>query len=1644
MTPERGNSLSPERGVSLTAYSRKNRGKATTPWDPISGKSAARVAELSGAPRQTVRALEELPGYQDRVAAAEALGDIQTEPPKGAVASILNFIDRPRSAIVGALSGITGQERLGEDEDLITGSRYETARRRFAEGLSGEDQFFASDFGVIGQKPGKDASLLARGFNAGAGFIIDTVFDPITYMSFGGSIFGRRVASEMVQAASEKTLRTAIGSNSFNADKVIFDAIQKNTHKSTEIVNKLKVLQKEAYDAGGLSGQAASKLGKLTVDRDISDILKAAPTDWKRKIALDIAPDVAAGTYAGYGGSAALRRWAVSMFGDDLGEAYFRSLPRDLQGGIRIRMPFVRDASGNVVAFGIPGVGAGRLADKSKVVSKALDLTEEARSFLGTRMRWFLERMGGKNGDQYFDYIAAARGKIDKSGAVSYSMYKVSQQATRRLAQARQIFDDSITQTYVQSDVMYTDGLEKYGEAFADAWRTHFYRTKNTTEGATRLREANKKMGAEGAKLAEDTARLMIELTEGIGKMHVDAFGDARRAFTYMKDWAPRQPTSDEAARRYLGSSSTQKGGSASYMKHRQRWAAALYLDETGDVGVIRWMDNVEVNKFLLPEARDVYLTDPREFMPIWIQEARSNLIDQYVVNFYIKSGVLANADKVKNLDGVNYTLAWQRYMQLRGTGDPGSPDFQPGLFDKILNEIKGETNFTSALSRASSSDSSRPEIVAAERVAKIFQREGIPGVVFRADFDIYDALDVDTAIRLKIINSKREPNIQSKLNKYKFNRWDGTLIHDRSTTNVSEWMILDRELKPVSSQIFRTAQEAEQQAQAVFTQLRDNNYFDWSTAFFARFKELADEAYMTTPGQITKLLAPEGMDPSELPEHLNKMIEHIMSVLERTGRVAGSAEVTSGKNLALLSPSVREISTDTTPQFFEFLKTSGYTDIFGADFARGAQRTGVAGSADPRTRVAVEMADMYGPRKLMDSLNTMFRAYKDPGNEFLKFYENVYMPYYRTAKVWMTLGRGPGFVLRNLNGGMWNLHINQVGSVQANASAALQQAKMHARERVKKALGPQAFDERTSDAAALFKEEFSKIIKNRYKDSSTFIDGMNDGDALIEIFELLHLNGLDSGRETARVLGTILDSGRNRTGYPMALRRKREVEGKVKTVNDFIEMTPGGASAVKPEEMTKYQRAIALMTDENPWIRAMSNLTGASEDFLRTAAYIKGVQEFGLETAESGIRGYRASLTVKATQFDYSDLSAFERDILKALLPFYTWTRYNLPMQIRLLLHEPGKVAQAIRFNGELARMFSEPSDDGYPYASYVDEKFGWVMPESKFDWLPGWLQPQGDVSMGIVWGEPVADVNRLFRSPGAAAGALGPSNFLLQAINTRELGQNLNPLAPAVFSAWGASAYASDPSVMPGDREKAMGWLRLIGWQKDPNTGDPTASRAIADSIRAIFPMVGLLERNFPQAFGGERQQGRQFTSLIGSSLLGLPMATEDEWKAASEMRRRSQFIKQQIDARYGESADTRMEAVRALRAQGAGPEEIRLLGVGSLEDDEVDVGQLVSLWKMLRRVNYLREAGISEHYILAGLQAYVPDGVKVSSAEEILLNYYTSNNSDRTRRIRQFGLKAPDSEQLEKLGYTEDDIRNMTREEREQVIREIDPRL
>lgn len=112
------------------------------------------------------------------------------------------------------------------------------------------------------------------------------------------------------------------------------------------------------------------------------------------------------------------------------------------------------------------------------------------------------------------------------------------------------------------------------------------------------------------------------------------------------------------------------------------------------------------------------------------------------------------------------------------------------------------------------------------------------------------------------------------------------------------------------------------------------------------------------------------------------------------------------------------------------------------------------------------------------------------------------------------------------------------------------------------------------------------------------------------------------------------------------------------------------GPAARKSEE---------IGVDTNFVIRNMNKLSSGVEDVNRFATFwAKGMQGFTPE---------RAGLISRTTHVDYRHLTNFERNVMRRIIPFYSFSRHMIPHQLNMLMHNPGgPVAQAIRA-GNVAR---------------------------------------------------------------------------------------------------------------------------------------------------------------------------------------------------------------------------------------------------------------------------------------------------------------------------------------------------------------------
>lgn len=87
-------------------------------------------------------------------------------------------------------------------------------------------------------------------------------------------------------------------------------------------------------------------------------------------------------------------------------------------------------------------------------------------------------------------------------------------------------------------------------------------------------------------------------------------------------------------------------------------------------------------------------------------------------------------------------------------------------------------------------------------------------------------------------------------------------------------------------------------------------------------------------------------------------------------------------------------------------------------------------------------------------------------------------------------------------------------------------------------------------------------------------------------------------------------------------------------------------------------------------------------EQNARIALYLDGLNR--------GMSEYQAAVRTKRFLFDYGELTDFEKTWMRRLMPFYTWTRKNLPLQIQQLVTRPFRYGAPLKAAGDLSEVLS------------------------------------------------------------------------------------------------------------------------------------------------------------------------------------------------------------------------------------------------------------------------------------------------------------------------------------------------------------------
>ncbi len=120
-----------------------------------------------------------------------------------------------------------------------------------------------------------------------------------------------------------------------------------------------------------------------------------------------------------------------------------------------------------------------------------------------------------------------------------------------------------------------------------------------------------------------------------------------------------------------------------------------------------------------------------------------------------------------------------------------------------------------------------------------------------------------------------------------------------------------------------------------------------------------------------------------------------------------------------------------------------------------------------------------------------------------------------------------------------------------------------------------------------------------------------------------------------------------------------------------FLDATKTGALGTLGTITEAPKKLMSTVTDPSALRKAgqkydsvIRELTETSNNWARFGGY--------LDQLGKGLTPQEAAAQVKKFYFDYFDLTPFEKKVMKRIMPFYTWTRKNIPMEIEALIKRP------------------------------------------------------------------------------------------------------------------------------------------------------------------------------------------------------------------------------------------------------------------------------------------------------------------------------------------------------------------------------------
>lgn len=265
----------------------------------------------------------------------------------------------------------------------------------------------------------------------------------------------------------------------------------------------------------------------------------------------------------------------------------------------------------------------------------------------------------------------------------------------------------------------------------------------------------------------------------------------------------------------------------------------------------------------------------------------------------------------------------------------------------------------------------------------------------------------------------------------------------------------------------------------------------------------------------------------------------------------------------------------------------------------------------------------------------------------------------------------------------------------------------------------------------------------------------------------------------------------------------------------------------------------VGMATDKNPVADVFSKLglkpkynPGDTKNFTlyKKGAEIGGMiegQDRLLHFASELSRGKtfeEASDSVNKFLFDYSDITAFEANVMKRIIPYYTWLRKNAALQLNMMLEQPKKFLYVSKVVGGIDSMVND--EDRINKAFVNDFATDWVQTPFHVTNQEGRQEP-------VLWNPnlPYMDVSRI-------PNPLHPIDSL------KSLFTQTNPLIKTpIEQMMNRNVFFEQPIAKEGDNELAKRADHIASQFALYNTGSDLAMKSGADfGLEALNALTGL----------------------------------------------------------------------------------------------------------------------------------------------------------------------------------------------------------